>query len=31
VDVAVLEKLKRSGETRQSWEELSRKDFLDGF
>ncbi len=31
VDVAVLEKLKKAGEIRKSWEELSRQDFLESF
>ncbi|HSV56789.1 MAG TPA: hypothetical protein VLH39_06745 [Magnetospirillaceae bacterium] len=31
LDVVVLEELRRAGEVRQSWEDLSRQDFLDSF
>lgn len=31
LDLAVLENLKRTGQARQSWEDLSRQDFLDSF
>lgn len=31
LDLAVLEKLKQTGQARQSWEDLSRQDFLEGF
>ena len=31
LDVGVLERLKQAGQARQSWEDLSRQDFLDSF
>jgi len=31
LDVAVLERLRQAGETRQSYEDMSRQDFLDSF
>lgn len=31
LDLAVLEKLKQTGQARQSWEDLSRQDFLESF
>lgn len=31
LDLATLEKLKQGGQARQSWEDLSRQDFLEGF
>ena len=31
LDLAVLEKLRQSGQARQSWEDLSRQDFLKSF